>query len=188
LVTDEELWRTGTAALAREYEALQPPFRDRVAVLAAQVRVAKQAIHDCVTAVNADAVCANCRGECCARGKNHVTVIDLLIYLVEGKELFTPRFDHNLCPCLGETGCLMPAPFRPFNCIIFNCDRVEGLMEPLEKERLYEAERRLRGLYGEFEKLFGKRFMAGLLFCSQRDLTGQNTTLLGVGNRATKET
>jgi hypothetical protein len=187
-VTDEELWLTGIAALAREYEALPPTLRERVAVQAAQVREAKQSIHDCVTTVNAGAICASCGGECCARGKNHVTVIDLLVYLVEGKELFSPRFDHDPCPYLGENGCMMPAPYRPFNCIIFNCDLVEGLMEPLEKERLYEAERRLRGLYGEFEKLFGRRFMAGLLLGCQRDLAGHRTTLLGTDNNIAKET
>jgi len=78
--------------------------------------------------------------------------------------------------------------YRPFNCIIFNCDRVEGLMEPLEKERLYEAERQLRGLYGEFEMLFGRRFMAGLLLGCQRDLVGQRTTLLGADNNIAEET
>ncbi|GFE57524.1 hypothetical protein [Geobacter sp. AOG1] len=186
-MTDEELWRTGIAALAREYGALPPALRERIAELAAQVRENKLAIHDCVTAVNVGAICADCRGECCARGKNHVTVVDLLVCLVEGRELVVPRFDHDLCPYLGENGCQMAPPYRPFACIIFNCDRVEGLMEPSEKERLYGAERRLRALYGEFEKLFGKRFMAGLLIICERDLVRQGATLLGVGNGEARE-
>ncbi|RII28957.1 MAG: hypothetical protein CXR31_03550 [Geobacter sp.] len=186
-MTDEELWRTGIDALAREYRALPSPLRERVAELAAQVKEAKLALHDCVTAVDIGAICADCRGECCARGKNHVTVIDLLVSLVEGRELVTPFFGHDICPYLGANGCLMAPPYRPFTCIIFNCDRVEGLMGKSEKERLYEAERRLRAVYGEFEKLFGKRFMAGLLIMSERDLVLQGSTLLGVGNRAIKE-
>ena len=186
-MTDEELWRTGIDALAREYQALPPTLRERVAELAAQVKDAKQALHDCVTDVNVGAICADCRGECCARGKNHVTVIDLLVCLVEGRELVTPSFGHDICPYLGENGCQMAPSYRPFTCIIFNCDRVEGLMVTSQKERLYEAERRLRALYGEFEKLFSKRFMAGLLINCERDLVRQGSTLLGVGNMTTRE-
>ena len=186
-MTDEELWRTGIAALAREYGALSPTPRERVVDLAAQVREAKQAIHDCVAAVNACGICADCGGECCARGKNHVTVIDLLVCQVEGRELVSPRFDHDLCPYLGENGCQMAPSYRPFTCIIFNCDRVEGLMAPAEKDRLYKAEHRLRAVYGEFEKLFGKRFMAGLLITCERDLVRQGATLLGMGSSGTKE-
>jgi hypothetical protein len=186
-VTDEELWRTGIAALAREYGALSPALRERVAELAVQVREAKQALHDCVAVVNVGTICADCRGECCARGKNHVTVIDLLVCLVEGRELVSPRFGNDLCPYLGEIGCLMAPPYRPFTCIIFNCDRVEGLMTPAERDRLYKAEHRLRAVYGEFEKLFGRRFMAGLLITCERDLVRQRSTLLGVGNTITKE-
>ena len=186
-MTDEELWRTGIDALACEYRALPPTLRERVVELAERVKEAKQALHDCVTAVNVGVICADCRGECCARGKNHVTVIDLLVCLVEGRELVVPSFSHDICPYLGENGCQMAPPYRPFTCIIFNCDRVDGLMGTSEKDRLYNAEHRLRALYGEFEKLFGKRFMAGLLIICERDLVRQGSTLLGVGNRVIKE-
>jgi hypothetical protein len=90
-------------------------------------------------------------------------VIDLLVFLAEEKELFSPHFGIDFCPFLGRTGCLMEPEYRPFNCIIFNCDDVELLLSEDRLSAFRNWERELRELNCAVEKLFDNRFMSGLL-------------------------
>jgi hypothetical protein len=64
----------------------------------------------------------------------------------------------------------MAPSYRPFTCVIFNCERVESLLEPQELERAVLLERELRALYRRFEVEFGNRFMGGLLMNCERDI------------------
>jgi aminoglycoside phosphotransferase family enzyme len=72
----------------------------------------------------------------------------------------------------------MEPEYRPFNCITFNCERVEGLMEPLEIERFHVIEQELIAMYKELEALFDNRFMYGLLINCERDLLREKTAIL----------
>ena len=98
--------------------------------------------------------CAGCGGACCVAGKYHFARVDLLVYLAAGQPLFAPLFDNGLCPYLGESGCLMAPAFRPFNCITFNCELIEDLLDDEEVARFYRLERELRRNYGEIRSLF----------------------------------
>jgi hypothetical protein len=167
-VTDRESWKLAVAAVAEEFARLSPIRRALVGEAVEAVKACKQALHTIVEGVAASGICASCGGECCRTGKFHFTVVDLLVYLAEGRELFTPRFDREACPYLGAPGCLMEPVYRPFNCITFNCERVELLLEPHEKEGLARDEEKLRSDYKRFEKLFGTRFMGGLLMNWER--------------------
>ena len=104
-------------------------------------------------------------------GKYHVTVVDLLVYLVDEKELFVPRFGRGVCPYLGSRGCQMAPAYRPLTCVIFNCELVEGLLDPLQKELLRDLEGELRGYYAGLEELFGRRFMGGVMMHGERAQT-----------------
>lgn len=178
-VTDREMWNLAVDALAVEHAALPPSLKGVVAGLAAAVKGAKEALHGIAEGVDVAAICAACGGECCLSGKFHVTVVDILVYLAEGRELFTPRFGQGRCPYLGAQGCLMAPPYRPFNCVTFNCERVESLLEPQAKDRSVSLERELRALYGRFEEEFGNRFMGGLLQNYARDVVRGRGTILG---------
>ena len=143
------------------------------------IMAGKAAIHDVVAEVDAGTMCASCKGACCRSGKYHFTAVDLLVYLVEGKALFVPRFNQEACPYLGEQGCLMSPVFRPFTCITFNCELVDGLLEPAEKDRLRSLEHELRGHYSTLENLFGIRLRGGLLMDGERAaLQGRSAILL----------
>jgi hypothetical protein len=131
-----------------------------------------------VSGVRAAEICAQCRGECCKGGKNHVTTVDLLVYLGEDKKIFTPDFEHGICPYLGEKGCIMEPEYRPFNCITFICERIEEVMGLLERERFYAVEHELRDLYNDFEQLFGNSFRYGLLSNYERSLACNGTPIL----------
>jgi hypothetical protein len=167
------------AAVTEEFSRLAPFRRALVGEAAEAVKACKQALHTIVEGVAAAGICASCGGECCRTGKFHFTVVDLLVYLVDGRELFTPRFGQEACPYLGAPGCLMAPVYRPFNCITFNCERVECLLEPREKERFTRHEEKLRSHYKSFEELFGARFMGGLLMNGERNIVRERTPILG---------
>ncbi|MCM2358822.1 MAG: hypothetical protein NDI77_11785 [Geobacteraceae bacterium] len=182
-MTDRESWDLAVAAVAGEFAALSPSRRALLAELTLAATACKKELNAVVTAVSAAEICAACGGGCCETGKYHVTVVDLLVYLVEGKELFTPRYDQGMCPYLGAQGCLMAPAYRPYNCVTFNCERVERLLMQAEKERLASLERELRSLYGRFEELCGNRFMGGLLMNCERDLIGERGSILRAGEQ-----
>ncbi len=171
------MWGKAVAAVAGEYAALAPTLRVWVEKRTAAIREAKTALDAISQGVSAAEICAVCRGECCARGRHHVTVIDLLVHLAAGRPLGTPDFASVHCPWLGTAGCCMEPAYRPFNCVTFNCERVEGLLEPLVLESFYRAEEKLRALYGEVEDFFGNRFMQGLLLSYERAVVGDGILL-----------
>lgn len=181
-MTDQEKWETAINAIALEYQDIPAVVRLRVDALLEKLVSAKLLVHAYADHLQAADICASCGGQCCLTGKYHFTVVELLVYLHEGKPLFAPRFDSGLCPYLGDTGCLMGPSHRPYNCITFNCELVDGLLEPHERERFVSAELELRSCYEEIEKLFGNRFLQGLLINCDRDLLEQrNPVLRGSG-------
>ncbi|KAF0215745.1 MAG: hypothetical protein FD174_3991 [Geobacteraceae bacterium] len=177
-MTDMEMWKLGVAAVEREYAALSPLFLAGFRERTEAIKSCKNAIHAFAEAMNGREVCAVCQGECCVTGKHHFTVIDLLVYLASERQLFEPRFERGRCPYLGENGCLMEPEYRPFNCVTFNCERVQGPMASLEIERFHAMERELLAMYKELEELFDNRFMYGLLINCERDLLQGKTAIL----------
>ena len=179
IMTDRETWNLAVAAMAEEYERLSVTQRTAVAEVTEAVKTCKKALHLVIEAVAAADVCASCGGACCRTGKYHFTVVDLLVYLSDGRELFTPRFDQDACPYLGERSCLMEPASRPYNCVTFNCEGVEQLLEPRAKERLVRLEQELRAYYSRLEELCGNRFMGGLLMNWERGRSRGRAAILG---------
>jgi hypothetical protein len=181
-LTDRKLWEQGVEAVSREFAALAQEPLGLLRKECAAIRAAKESLHRLFALADGDERCRACAGACCARGKYHFTVVDLLVHLDAGVELFEPRFDSGVCPYLGEAGCLMSPPFRPYTCTTFVCDTVEeGLAAP-QKELFYRVATELRSSYGRVERLFGGRFMYGLLINSERRLRGGGA-ILGAGLR-----
>ncbi len=161
VMNDRERWACAIAAVSADYAALPAALQRRVNEVARTIREAKRELHSLAQEMGGGAICASCGGECCLRGKYHVTVADILVFLADGEPLFTPRFDRDACPYLDDHGCMMEPSLRPFPCITFNCDRVENLWEPERIEAFYWNERQLRALYGKLEGLFPHRSWAG---------------------------
>lgn len=168
-MTDMEKWDRGVAAVREAYAALSPRLKDRLNECATAIRSCKKTLHLIGEGAGAGKICARCGGECCNLGKNHLTVVDLLVYFNEGKTIFTPAFERSICPYLGEKGCRMGPEYRPYNCVTFVCERVEDLLAPLEKERYYVIENELRGLYEDLKQMFDNRFRHALLSVCERD-------------------
>jgi len=167
-MTDREKWDRGVAAVMKEYSGLSPLRKARLSSCAAAIKSCKQSLHLIAGEARAAEICAQCFGECCKSGKNHVKVVDLLVYLSDDREFITPCFEREICPYLGDSGCLMGPEYRPCNCITFICESVDVFLQPPERERFYAAERELRSLYHEMEQLFDKCFRYGLLSVCER--------------------
>ena len=167
-MTDIEKWELGVAAVREEFAAHSPSIRGLVNNCAAAIKSCKETLHLIGCGVAAAEICARCRGECCKSGKNHVRAVDIVVYLNDGRDIFTPSFEREICPYLDENACLMGPEYRPFNCVTFICEQVEGLLDVNEKERFYAVERRLRVLYGEMERILDNRFRYGILSVCER--------------------
>lgn len=133
---------------------MPPMLRAELDAAARAVRHARRELHRLAEDRQSAAICASCGGKCCVRGKYHVTVADLLVFLAEGEPLIVPRFESGLCPYLGDRGCMIEPSLRPFTCITFNCELVEGGWEPERIEAFYGRERELRTLYEELQRSF----------------------------------
>ncbi|MBT1076432.1 hypothetical protein [Geobacter grbiciae] len=156
-MNDRERWDCAIAAVSADYAALPSALQGEVKALATAIREARRELHSLAQEMGSGAICASCGGQCCLRGKYHVTVADILVFLAEGELLFTPRFNRDVCPYLDDYGCMMAPSLRPFPCITFNCERIEELWEPERIAAFYRRERQLRALYGKLEQLFAHR-------------------------------
>jgi len=171
-VKTEELWAAAVACVQAEYAALPPLLRQEVVRLLTEIGMLKGSS---ASLVDAGVLCAACRGICCGFGKHHFSVVDLLGYLVAGRELFTPLFDSPLCPYHTGTGCVMEPALRPFTCIIFICEQIDACLEDAVRLELAEIEQQLRRLYAQLEQLLGNRFENGLLITYERSrLSGKH--------------
>lgn len=165
---EREKWDSGVASLIREYEGFSPGQKSLVEDLAAAIKSCKGRLHLIVEGVGAGEICARCSGECCKGGKNHVRGVDLIVYMNDGRDLFSPRFELEICPYMGDSGCLMGPEYRPYNCISFICEKVEELLSPMEKERYYALEAELRSLYCAMEQLLDNSFRFSLMSVFER--------------------
>ncbi len=166
-------------AVREEFASLSGPFLDKVEILIAEIKQLKTALFGLTRLAEGESVCRNCDGRCCDNGKYHFTAIDLLVFVCDGKELFTPDFSSKRCPYLGNAGCFMDPEYRPFNCITFHCEQIELLLRPSDIQEFYRVERKLRIQYNAFENLFGKKFNYGLLANFDRDYLKAGTILFG---------
>jgi len=102
--------------------------------------------------------CADCDGECCGCGRHHLTLINLIAFLIEGDVPPVPDFART-CPFMGEAGCLLPVARRPYNCITFFCEILEERLDQEGREELKMLDQKLREEYEKVER----RYVAGTL-------------------------
>lgn len=163
---------------SREFRELDASVRAQAELIIREIMATKAGISSIFDGLNGIEICRLCRGECCQTGCFHFTAVDLLAYLITGRELFTPRFDNGACPYLGDTGCLMEASYRPYNCVTFVCDRVDAGMDPVVRNRFAELSSTLNSLYRQIEELFANRFVSGILNNGARFAEGRSQGIL----------
>jgi len=169
---DTEQWQTLLAQLAAEVAALPEPERCWLEARVADIERLQGRMHDFFLRVGGAEVCRDCNGACCAKGLHHLTLANLLTFLLRGETPPAPDFS-NTCPLLGECGCLWPAERRPFNCVTFLCEAGEETLTADSREEFYRLERALRATYLECDHRYAGSSLRGIWIAAAR-LAGRN--------------
>ncbi|SHI94071.1 hypothetical protein SAMN02745165_01192 [Malonomonas rubra DSM 5091] len=162
-----ERWKKLVEQIAQEYRALPASEKTWIAEQLQQVETLQQQLNQLFEQGNGLTSCADCLGDCCAKGHNHMTLANLLSYLQRNDLPPQPDFSRT-CPFLGERGCLLPVTRRPYNCISFVCDIIEHSLTSSQVEEFYRCEQQLRVVYRQFAERYSGGGMTGLLLQSER--------------------
>lgn len=155
-------WTGILSQLRREVAGLEADERAWMQRRLTLIGRLQQQLHAAFLGLGGAAACAVCRGECCDRGRHHVTLANALAYLLAAEEPPQPDFERP-CPYLGAQGCTFDVPRRPFNCVTFLCDALDGRFTPARRRAFHAAEQKLRRLYGEFDHRYAGGGLQGLL-------------------------
>lgn len=158
----QDLWRQTIRKIESEWSALEPQERlwveghiDRLADL-------QQRLHALVVGLDGEEICRDCRGACCGHGLYHPTLVTVVAHIVKKQSLPHPDF-HQSCPYLGPAGCLFQPDVRPFNCVIFICERIEDQCSSEQAALMRELERQLREIYHAFDRRYAGSNLRGLM-------------------------
>ena len=170
-LTETRLWRQLVVRLDEELSRLEPAETVWLKANLAKVADGQRQLHAFFLQAGGAQLCHNCAGNCCDCGKNHLTLVNLLGYLVVGEAAPEPDFSR-ICPFLGDGGCRHDVGRRPFNCVTFLCAEVEERLDPSSRESFYHHERQLRHLYAEFDRRYAGSGLCGI-FIRGESLAGR---------------
>ena len=165
-LTRAQRWSLIVDQVTAEYQALSAAERHWIRCRLRRIARLQRALEELFRVASGAELCRCCRGQCCAHGHNHMTLVNLLGCLDSGR---LPPPDFSLvCPFLGSRGCRLESDVRPYNCISFICDTIENALRPEQLDRFYRIERLLRRHYQKFAERFPGGGMTGLLLQEQR--------------------
>lgn len=160
-------WPALLDALRRELDLLDADERLWLAQQVERAGALQAEIDALFLAVGGPTACAGCDGACCDCGRHHLTLTNLLGYLLDGADPPTPDFSRA-CPFLGDHGCLLPVARRPYNCITFFCDILDAQLNAADRAQLADLDRRLRAVYEEVARRFPLASLRGLWIALER--------------------
>ena len=153
-MNDQADWEQAVAGAVSWYSSLPEQTAAQLNNLIDTIRQLKQNLVELTTRAGSAQICCSCGGECCRFGKYHVSVLDILAYLKNGVPLVIPDFSaHPACPYSNETGCTMPAGYRPMTCVVFNCQPVEDRLSPDELASMRRFEEKLRAAIADASRI-----------------------------------
>ena len=164
---DTTLWRQTLSRLRRELAELPAARRDWLGKQVARIGQLQEELDRLFVAVDGPRICRDCLGGCCSRAKHHLSLSNVLAYLLVGEEPPTPDFSRP-CPLLGATGCQLPVSRRPFNCIIFLCDAVDQSLSTEQRQAFAGVEAELRQVYQAIAERCPGASLRGLLIAAER--------------------
>ncbi len=165
--SDQQLWQRTIKRIEQEVAALNDLERDWLSPHLAEIGRLQRQLHELFEAGDGGRLCAECLGACCERGRNHLTLANVLSHLLSGQQVPEPDFSRT-CPFLGPAGCLLEVEGRPFNCVTFICDAIEDRLAPAMREDFYRLEKELRSHYLALDKRFAGSSLRGLLIRAER--------------------
>ncbi len=160
-------WGRIVETVKTEVAALPLGEKEWMSKMLVRIGEVQQKMHALFASAGGLRLCRSCLGECCGCGKNHLTLANLLTFLLPGEEPPSPDFSRT-CPYLGDEGCLFDAARRPYNCVSFLCEPVEGRLSPEERESFYLLERELRSLYLQFDGRYAGSSLRGIFIRAER--------------------
>ncbi|MDY0267878.1 hypothetical protein [Trichloromonas sp.] len=166
-MTDPQRWQDCLTRIRDEFAALPIIERDWIRDNLRAIHAQQRRLHDFFEAADGGRHCATCAGACCARGRNHLTLVNLLGYLAADEEPPTPDFTVT-CPFLGPAGCRLDVSRRPFNCVTFLCDVVENALDEPSRKAFYQLEAEVRQIYEAFDRRYAGSSLRGLLIRAER--------------------
>jgi hypothetical protein len=162
-----QLWNSVVFRLMNEYKTLSTTECQWIDRRLDRIDAVQRELDQLFCAAEGEGICHQCQGDCCAKGHNHMTLVNLLSFARH--DVLPPDADfERTCPFLGSHGCDLSVASRPYNCITFICDSIESALNEENKERFYDLDRRLRNLYLEFSQRYQGGVMTGLLIQEQR--------------------
>ncbi|MEN8687693.1 MAG: hypothetical protein AB1Z51_07150 [Desulfuromonadales bacterium] len=161
-----------------EWLALLQKIRDELAALDEAERQWLRSRLDSIGAIQLDLdtlfhaaggvqTCAVCAGACCACGRHHLTLPNLLTYLLADEEPPAPDLDRP-CPYLGESGCRLSVDRRPYNCITFFCEQLDANLSAADRQQLRLLDRQLRQEYQCLAERYPSASLRGLWIALER--------------------
>ncbi len=166
-LSDSSLWMATLARARAELAGL--PAAERLWLTAQLARIGRlQAELDRrFRDIDGPRVCADCLGGCCSLARHHVTLTNLLGFLLDEAEPPAPDFS-KACPLLGEQGCRLPVERRPFNCIIFLCEPLDAALDSEQRAGFATVEADLRAAYEAVACRCPGASLRGLLIAAAR--------------------
>lgn len=164
---DLRLWRRCVSRVRDELQGLPEDERCWLTGHLEQVQQLQRRIHGFFELADGASRCRACNGACCEKGRHHLTLVNLLGFLMAGEAPPEPDFSAT-CPFLTAAGCCLDVERRPFNCITFNCELVEDALDGASRRSFYQMERQLRQLYLDFDQRYAGSSLRGLLIRAER--------------------
>ena len=165
--SDTALWAATVERARRELATLPAAEHAWLESQVARIGELQRDLDRLFREVDGPAVCTDCLGGCCSRAKHHVTLANLLGYLLAGAEPPLPDFTLA-CPLLGTQGCRLPVEHRPFNCIIFLCERIDDHLTDAQRQAFAGIEAELRNAYHAVAERCPGAGLRGLLIAAAR--------------------
>ncbi|TYO98504.1 hypothetical protein EDC39_106104 [Geothermobacter ehrlichii] len=160
-------WHVILSRLVDDLAALPDTERTWLWQRVGRIEMLQRQLHALFLLAEGEGICRDCRGACCARGLHHLTLPNLLSYLLRSETPPQPDFTAT-CPLLGVDGCLWPPQRRPFNCVTFLCEAVEERLDEAQRRRFYALERELRACYQEVADRYAGAGLRGIWIAVQR--------------------
>lgn len=162
-----QLWRRTLERVRAELSQLCAAERRWLDEHLEQIQRLQRRIHGFFERADGVRLCRSCNGACCEKGRHHLTLVNLLGFLLAGEDPPAPDF-ASTCPFLSNVGCRLDVERRPFNCVTFNCEAVEAALDAASRADFYAMERQLRRLYTAFDQRYAGSSLRGLLIRAER--------------------
>ncbi len=160
-------WPDVLQRINHELTTLSKPERDWLKERLAVIEGIQLALDELFCKAGGVDACTGCDGACCDCGRHHITLTNLLAYLLNGEEPPAPDFSC-VCPYLGEQGCRLPVARRPYNCITFFCETLDNRLDSADREQLRTLDSQLRSEYQSVSERYPTASLRGLWIALER--------------------